>query len=200
MFARAKGAKFVLNLVLASLAAALTLLLVLRFSPPLQTSLLEAKLADREEAVYDFRALQAGFGHVQLQDFFALVGNQGLQIKDAKLHGSVWRWWRAGDVVITQGQLKGVFLDLSQLQATQAANLFPEITSLPADPRHVEPAVDRWLHVWVEQAMVRNQHISIENLTLEGQLLLPRQPPISILLEIEHLSSEGARLWTIHAG
>lgn len=166
-----KMIKLLVNLVLAGIAVGITFGVLFLMNGGWQKKAVEALMERDAGRDWQVESVSMGLNHVELGGLFMLDRQVGVEVGRLSVEGPLWRAPLDQVVKIRQGEVRGLFVDLSKWEAGEAgaeewASLLERART---DPEVWEERLGRLL----EESAGRGWEVRLENVWLEGEILLP---------------------------
>lgn len=175
------------NLLLAVIAAALTVLVIVYWIPDIQKALLEHYLEQDPRRSYQIEHFQVQHNGIDLNGVFVLDGSNGLQLDKMRLDGNVARSAFRNHIKVTGGQIDGLFIDLSHIRQGEMIDVHNYLLSSSQDNREI------WFGTQLQRALAvlpqNNWPYDIRDLNVEGSLLM-EELYLQFSLQIEQATPE----------
>ena len=162
--------RFLTNLILALLAAALSVGCVIYLLPDLQRTLLMHFLERDQQRSFQLEHVQLSYRSLEMHGLFVLEGLNGIQMEQMELElNPLQCLWRRG-LVVNRGHVEGLFIDLSQLGSGENLEIreFLQQAESAGRARWLEGQTQRLLSHLVQRGFT----YEINDLKLDGQLLM----------------------------
>jgi hypothetical protein len=184
--------RFVFTLFLAVCALLLTIVLVLHFNRGWQRDLVVQALEDRTGMEWSMEeAYFTGANRFRAQQVFALKGSEGVEVKALDLKFNLGRSLGMEEVVISEGVLIGLFIDLSTMPAEALGFTAGQLQSgVPTRAETMQAT-----RMLTEFALMRLEAsglvIELEQTAVTGSVLFPANRWLSFDLTIQHGRSDS---------
>lgn len=166
-----KMIKLLVNLVLAGIAVAITFGVLFLMNGGWQKKAVEALMERDAGRDWQVESVSVGLNHVEMGGLFVLDRRVGVEVGSLEVEGPFWRAPLEQVVQIRRGEIRGVFVDLSEWDAGegQAEDWANFLERARTDPQ-----------VWEERlggllagSAGRGWEVQLENVLVQGEVLLP---------------------------
>lgn len=184
--------KLILNLVLAVIAVALTLVILFFMNPSWQQSLVERVLEEdtaRRWQVGEIEAMPLG---IEARDVFVLDGEVGAEAQYVQLRGPLWKLPVLGVLEVHSGEISGLSIDLSGLRIGDPTS---------SDYQKLLKRVSSDAGFWEERfglvlgkLAATGVQVRISDLEVGGRVLMPGDQLVPVRWTIVSADSSAPRL------
>ncbi|HSH09670.1 MAG TPA: hypothetical protein VK995_04745 [Oceanipulchritudo sp.] len=187
--------KLLLNLVLALMAVAVTLLIVFFMTPSWQKRLVEDALAQDRERQWQVGTVRIQPFGLEVESLYVLDGSIGAGIDFLQASTPLWKLLLFGELEIESGSIIGLEMDLSKIKV---GDLTSEDYQAFLDRVSNDP--DFWeerIGLLLSKAAVQGFRISIRDMPISGKLLMPGNKLVPVRWTIVQADSAAPRLITV---
>lgn len=174
--------KFLARLLLALLAVALTFGIIFFLSPSWQQSVVSEILAKDAERSWQVEAIELSPLGVEASGVFMLQNAIGAEVSRMELSGPIWQVPFTRRVMLSSGEITGLFLDVSQVRVgdTTSSDWQSFLRRVSDDPDFWEERLGLVLH----KVTALGWGLSMEDVVITGQVLMPggRMIPLRLLI------------------
>lgn len=181
--------KYSLNILLAVIAAFLTLVIVFFLTPPWQKWFLESVLEQDPGRQWQVGAVRIQPFSVDLSEVFVMDGNIGAGARHVHASGPFWKLPILGRLEVDNGTISGLDMDLSQLrvgdQTSEDYQAF--LARLSSDS-------DLWeerIGLLVSKAAAQGIEVSLRDLVINGTLFMPGERIIPVNWKVVQADSDS---------
>jgi len=173
---------------LASLAVLVTFGVLFYNNPSWQKAALMSVLEQDQGREYSIESVSVKTGSIHLENAFVLQGEQGIEVKELGLVLPLWKVLQ-GEIVIEKGLVSGLKIDLSNFYQGDptAADWLTFVEQLKSDPEFWRQRIAQLLST-IEAYGYRTR---IENLFIEGEVLLPYSESVSLNLYVQRADTSA---------
>ena len=187
--------RFLVQLVLALCAVALTFVILLFLIPSWQKAVVDRVLP--QEAGEEWQIGRIGLGPTKISagEIFVLQDGAGLEIRELTLSGPFWKSPFAGVLEITSGEISGVFIDVSTLSVgdLRSSDWRSFVDRISGDTAFWEERIGLILSKVAESGW----NLALTDVSIRGQALLPgeRMVPLNLhLIEADSREPQAVRI------
>ncbi len=190
-----RSLKLILNLLLALVAVALTLLILFFITPSWQKSALEGVLARDTARQWQVGSVNLQPGSLEMEQVFVLDGSVGAEVKFLELDGPFWMAPFTQTVQIDSGSVVGLDLDVSQVPVGD-----PTSVDYQAFLHRVSTDEAFWkerIGLVLSKLSATGLHIRVRDLDISGQVRMPGKEVVPVRWTIIQADSSAPRLTRI---
>jgi hypothetical protein len=184
--------KLFLNLVLASIAVGLTLLVVFLITPSWQKLFVEETLSRDSARRWQVGSVSIHPTGVELEDVYVLDGPVGAEIKYIQWEGPLWKILFSQELEIESGSITGLDMDVSKIRVGDLTS-----DDYQAFLKRVSGDVDFWkerIGLVLSKLSAMGMDVRIENLQISGSVLMPGEKVVPVRWMIINADSRSPRL------
>ncbi|HKJ90094.1 MAG TPA: hypothetical protein VJ960_03105 [Oceanipulchritudo sp.] len=190
--------RFLVQLVLALFAVALTFVILFFLMPSWQKAVVERVLPETAGEQWQVGRIGLGPTEMTAGDIFVLQDGAGLEIGDLVLAGPFWKTPLSGALEVTSGEISGVFIDVSTISVGDltSSDWRSFVERISGDTAFWEERIGLILSKVAESGW----NLSLKDVSIRGQALLPgeRMVPLSLhLIEADSREPQEVRLETL---
>lgn len=184
--------KLLINLVLALIAVAMTLLIVFFLTPSWQKRLLEDALAQDTARQWQVGKVRIQPFGAEVEDLFVLDGSIGAGVNFLQASGPLWKLVVFGELDIVSGSIIGLEMDLSKIRVGDLTSEDYQafLDRVSNDPEFWEERIGLVL----SKAAVQGFRIRLTNVPVSGKLLMPGNKLVPVRWTIVQADSDAPRL------
>jgi hypothetical protein len=184
--------KLFLNLVLASVAVGLTLLVVFFITPSWQKLFVEEALSQDTARRWQVGSVSISPTGVELEDVYVLDGPVGAEIKYIQWEGPLWKILLSQSLEIESGSITGLDMDVSKIRVGDLTS-----DDYQAFLKRVSGDVDFWkerIGLVLSKISAMGMDVRIENLQISGSVLMPGEKTVPVRWTVVTADSRSPRL------
>lgn len=184
--------KLFLNLVLASIAVGLTLLVVFLITPSWQKLFVEETLSRDTVRRWQVGSVNIHPTGVELENVYVLDGPVGAEIKYIQWEGPLWKMLLSQSLEIRSGSITGLDMDVSQIRVGDLTS-----DDYQAFLKRVSGDVDFWkerIGLVLSKLSAMGMDVRIENLRISGSVLMPGDKVVPVRWTVISADSRSPRL------
>lgn len=187
--------RFLVQLVLALCAVALTFVILFFLMPSWQKAVVERVLPEKAGEQWQVGRIALGPTEISAGDIFVLQDGAGLEIGELTLSGPFWKSPFAGVLEVTSGEVSGVFIDVSTISVGDltSSDWRSFVERISGDTAFWEERIGLVLSKVAESGW----NLSVTDVSIRGQALLPgeRMVPLSLhLIEADSRDPQAVRI------
>lgn len=175
--------RFVFSLIAALVAVVVTFVVLFFTMPSWQEGILRTVMKEDPEQRWTVERILLRPSAIELDRFFYLGHGVGVELGTLRLQTPWWRALLSGHLDVKSGLIDGFMVDLSQMspERLQAGDISEWLTDGTFDDTFWQTR----LQMLLSRVEGRGQSFRLEDVTLRGQVLLPRDYVIPVQLYIE---------------
>ncbi len=187
--------KFLLNLLLALVAVALTFILIFFLTPAWQKRAVEEALARDTERTWQFDSVDIKPMRLQLEEVYMLDGDAGIGVQYVQLDGPLWKLPLLGEFEVESGSLIGLSIDVSKVDVgNTASRAYQDML------KRVSGDLDFWkerVALVLGKVSAAGVRVQLKNVQVEGHVIMPDNiviPVRWVILEADSLAPRSIEL------
>lgn len=181
--------KFSGKILIALLAVGLTFAILLYLTPSWQKSLAMEFLSRDTERRWQVEDIRLGPNGLQMAGAFVLQDKLGAEIQFLEIKGPLWTAPFSRQVRVESGEVRGVLLDLSQVQLGDTTS-----TDWQSFVSRVSDDMAFWkerLGLLLRKAEAQGWRVDLEDVSISGEILMPGQRVVPLRLHVLTANSQA---------
>ena len=181
--------KIFLNLLLAVIAAGLTLIIVFFMAPAWQKHLLVKTLARDAERQWQVGEVRIQPFSIDLAEVYVIQGDVGAGARHVHASGPFWKLVIFGELEVESGSILGLDMDLSQIQVgDQTSEDYQAFLARLTDDTQLW---EERIGLLISKAAAQGVAVDIRDTTINGTLVMPGERIIPVNWRLVEASSDA---------